>query len=232
MAESAFELRTPSRWLGLPSGFTVDEDAHDEIFRVKQVHGARVVEARRATTGTEADGVFLSQESGSPHLRIGVGVADCTALLISGRCSGFGEERWNELRRFIAALHAGWRGTAAGIIPQFFSALQSAENLRVWLSPSICQNHFQVGAEVRDAFPPAAASCFVADPKDSTKFLFDLKTFQRSQLQDRNVAVAWSSLCTYCQPEFFSFRRETHEFQRTGQSSRRKRRHIAWLGLS
>lgn len=109
------------------------------VKRVKQVHGARVVDARE-TEGAEADGI-LSVERGAA---MGVNTADCVPVLIA--CTkGQG----------VAAVHAGWRGAVAGIVEVAIRSLESRGvrrgDLRFALGPSIGLEAFEVGDEVIEA---------------------------------------------------------------------------------
>src|SRR5690606_2483279 len=85
------------------------------------------------------------------ELPIAIAVADCTAILLHGVMSSG--------QAFVSAVHAGWRGTAAGIIQNVVREIEPQE-LKAWLSPSICQNHFEVGDDVKKALDPASHSFF------------------------------------------------------------------------
>ncbi|MGB7651353.1 MAG: peptidoglycan editing factor PgeF, partial [Gallionella sp.] len=82
----------------------------------------------------------------------------------------------------VAAVHAGWRGLAAGVIEATVSAMQTQDfveasparestqqpmQIMAWLGPAISQAAFEVGAEVRDIFVaqnPANAAAFTPSP--------------------------------------------------------------------
>ena len=78
--------------------------APGELVTAKQVHSSRVVRIRReATPPGEADGL-LTNEAG---LLLGIQTADCVPVLVA-----------DPVTRSVGAFHAGWRGTAAGIVEQ------------------------------------------------------------------------------------------------------------------
>jgi YfiH family protein len=68
--------------------------------------------------------------------------ADCLPILL---CNQAGSE--------VAAIHAGWRGLADGVIQATLNKLQSpVSELMAWIGPGISQQYFEVGDEVRDIF--------------------------------------------------------------------------------
>lgn len=105
---------------------------------VSQVHGTVVTHRGDVGPGLEADGVY----SNRPGSCCAILTADCLPILL---CDQAGTE--------VAALHAGWRGLAAGIVAKGVAYFAAAPGqLLAYLGPAISQQHFEVGAEVRDAF--------------------------------------------------------------------------------
>jgi len=145
------------------------------------------------------------------ELGLAIFIADCTALLMRGK---------NANGEFVAALHAGWRGTAAGIIEKAMEEISPMGELYVWLSPSICQKHYEVSESVIEKFPKTITPFLW--PSRPKHYYLDLKAYQRSLLQGYASKVWSSPLCTFCQPEFFSYRRS---------ESKLDRRHFAWVAL-
>ena len=138
-------------WIALGAVVGVDV-AH--LASLTQVHGARVVRvpehARGATgAGTWATGDGLITDC--PDLGLVVKVADCAPILIADRRTGA-----------VAAVHAGWRGTAAAIASAAVHELARAygsrpADLLAAIGPSIGPCCCEVGAEVCDRFLEAGA---------------------------------------------------------------------------
>ena len=101
---------------------------------LKQVHGTRVVPIDSddfANGPPEADAV-IAHHVGDLCV---VQTADCLPVLL---CGVDGRE--------VAAIHAGWRGLAAGIIEKTVGRMHTVpSNLIAWLGPSISQPNFEVG---------------------------------------------------------------------------------------
>ena len=180
------------------------------MLRAAQVHGTRILPVRRADdpatiAGERADGLA----SDEPGLGLSVHVADCTPILMA--CPETGA---------CAALHAGWRGTVAGMAVA--GVRHMAEQfgcrpgeLRVALGPCIGACCFEVGPEVDAAFRaamPSAGENAVVLATPGRRAHIDLRRFQRLQLEAAGVPpekIDASTDCTYCDPHgrFFSFRR-------------------------
>src|SRR5262249_50815218 len=112
------------------------------VVTVRQVHGTRVVTASPEGPPLEADGVA----TGPPGLALGVVTADCVPALLLARA-----------RRVVAAVHAGWRGAAAGVLESALGHLHTAFGVEpceveVALGPAIGPCCYRVGREVQTAF--------------------------------------------------------------------------------
>jgi YfiH family protein len=126
--------------------------------------------------------------------------ADCLPLLI---CDSQGTQ--------VAAVHAGWRGLAQGIVPATVEKLRAdPKNLLVWLGPAIGPEAFEVKDDVRDMFLHAKSGKAEHFKETSQGvYLADMYAMARFQLNNCGVEqVFGGDFCTYNDPErFFSYRR-------------------------
>ncbi|HVI24851.1 MAG TPA: peptidoglycan editing factor PgeF [Xanthomonadaceae bacterium] len=117
----------------------------------------------------------------------------------------------------IGAAHAGWRGLAAGVLEATVAALgMPPDRLLAWLGPAAGPAHYEIGAEVHDAFlahDPRAADAFVATRPGHWRV--DLYALARQRLAAVGVTrVSGGDHCTIGEPRrFFSHRRDA----RTGR---------------
>lgn len=164
---------------------------------LQQVHGITVVDAAAASGTPQADAAYACR----PGVVCAVLTADCLPLLL---CDRDGE--------CVAAIHAGWRGLAAGVIEQAVQALpRPGAALLAWLGPAISPAAYRVGDEVRDTFMAhdrRAAAAFTAAA--AAGWHADLYRLARQRLEDCGVtAVSGGGYCSYGEPgRFFSYRRD------------------------
>jgi len=171
----------------------------------RQVHGAHVhhVGAEVLADPPEVDALVTERADRLLLVRS----ADCVPVLVAGA----GGSR-------VAAVHAGWRGILAGVIPATLEALGG----RSWaaaIGPCLSSEHFEVGAEVAEGFELAGLGDFVERERWPRAHV-DLRGAALSQLEAggvRRVDVATS--CTWEEDTLFSHRRDvTHRGQsRTGR---------------
>ncbi len=167
----------------------------NEFCWLEQVHGKRVVEADPSKL-PQADAVFTQQVD-----RVcAVMTADCLPVLL---CDAAGQT--------VAAVHAGWRGLASGVIEATLERFEKPEQVIAWLGPAIGPAHFEVGSEVRAAFcdqDACAEACFVV--QHDNKYLADLYELARQRLQRAGVKQVYGGgFCTYSDAErFYSYRRQ------------------------
>jgi YfiH family protein len=164
---------------------------------LKQVHGITNVRSEPDNIDCEADASF-SNQSGSVCV---IMTADCLPVLF---CDKAGKQ--------IAAVHAGWRGLAAGVLEETLKNFNvaSPEEILVWLGPAIGPEKFEVGDEVRDAFIkhlPEAEQAFKAS--SDGHWFADLYLLARQRLAAQAVNnVYGGNFCTYTDIDrFYSFRR-------------------------
>lgn len=180
------------------------ESAH--VYFLSQVHGRDVVavdgsEARREVLERQGDGVA----SATAGVACGVRSADCVPVLVADRRSGT-----------VAALHAGWRGTVAGIVPAGVHRLRelagAAPEIVAAIGPHISLSAFEVSEEVAREIAAASPDPHVVDASLGPRPHVDLRRVVRAQLRaagvpDANIDDVIG--CTVGDPEqFFSFRRD------------------------
>jgi hypothetical protein len=179
-------------------------DGTGRLLLLKQVHGTHVVEApweRRP----EAD----ASVSTTPGWLLGIETADCLPVLIV-----------DPHRRAVAAAHAGWRGTAAGVASRAVAALLSRgsrpEDLVAALGPGIGVCCYEVGEEVRSAFGPAGGEFF--RPGRNGRAHLDVREANVHQLLEaglRPEAIRHVEDCTRCRRDLY------HSYRRDGKGAGR-----------
>ena len=163
--------------------------------RLRQVHAAGVVAV--SLPGEHGDGDTLI--TGAPDLWLEIRTADCVPLLIA-----------DPVRRIVAAVHAGWRGTDAAISRITVETLSNQwranpKDLLVAIGPSIAACCFEVGEDVAARFPGHITQ---SEPRPH----IDLVDANRRQLVAAGVpesSIHSLGVCTACNPStFHSFRRD------------------------
>lgn len=163
-----------------------------------QVHGADVLALADPPAGEpRADGAVAD----APGRVCVVLTADCLPVLLCDRAG-----------TRVGALHAGWRGLAAGVVEAGVAAMDGpGASLLAWLGPCIGQAAFEVGPEVRDAFlaaDPGCGSCFL--PGRGDRWHADLRALARRRLAGAGVTeVHEDPGCTWSDARrFYSHRRD------------------------
>ncbi|MDQ6982179.1 MAG: peptidoglycan editing factor PgeF [Mariprofundus sp.] len=142
--------------------------------------------------------------SNQPNTAIAVRVADCLPVLLADPKTGM-----------IAAVHAGWRGTVAGIVKHAIQSMleygAKRKNLLASLGPCIGPCCFAIDNETATALKEStagAANCIFHTPEIHA----DLQEINRLQLIESGITgvhIETIRACTACDPErFFSFRRD------------------------
>lgn len=178
----------------------------NNLVMTHQVHGDTIREASRADVlddlldpiGYEADGLITNQ----PGLCLTIYYADCIPVLL-----------YDPVKKAIAAVHSGWRGTSLGIAPKAaakMAALYGSDpaDILAAIGPGIGPCCFETHDDVPTAMaarlgPGVTPFC---KPLAHGKFSVDLKGILRWQLiqaglTDRHVDTL--ALCTACHPELY-----------------------------
>jgi YfiH family protein len=198
-----FRSESFSRIPGLVHGFgtriSVAWPGARPLAAVRQIHSADVVVVDAAGEYGQADALLTNQ----PGFLISIRTADCVPALIVDPAT-----------HTVAAVHAGWRGTAAEILPKTLDKMSRHFGTRiadvlVAIGPAIGQCCFEVGPEVAAQFQR-----WFPERTDLTeKTKIDLRETNLRQLITAGVppdavAIAGDE-CTRCNAErFHSWRRD------------------------
>ena len=218
------------------------------VYRVKQVHGNRILTPQeiiataqgQEVTFPDADGIITDASDRG----VWVASADCNPVLIGDRAT-----------KRVAAVHAGWRGTAQRIVPNAIALFQAAgsdlADLRIAIGPAISGEVYQVGENVaaqvgqsilkdridRDVRTErlydeskeeilqelfAIENSPLLKDEQPGRVKLDVRRVNQIQLQQlgiNNKQIAISPYCTYQNPDyFFSYRRS-------------KQKKVQWSGI-
>ena len=170
-------------------------DLGDFVF-ARQVHGgqAQVVSAAergRGTLGVEdAIGEVDALVTADPGTVLAILVGDCVPIVL-----------YDPVAHLLAAVHAGWRGTVAGVTEAAVAAMASLgsrpADVLAGLGPAIAPDRYQVGDDVRDGIVAGLgdAAASVLRPDGTGRWLLDLwsanrKMLVRSGVPDNQIHVA------------------------------------------
>ena len=195
------------RELGIAHGFgTRQAPEPPGVVRPRQVHGAEIAWLRPGASLTRRDAdVVLSLDPGVP---VAVVTADCVPILLG-----------DEAGRAVAAVHAGWRGLAHGVVQAAVAALagESAPpaRLRAVIGPCIGACCYEVDAPVLDALSRRFGEALerALRPARAGHHLLDLAALSRHALEQAGVTAerigGFDGVCTRCDAlRFHSYRRD------------------------
>jgi YfiH family protein len=196
---------------------TIGCEAPRGLVRVKQVHGRVVLRATRASDAPlgEADAIVCDV----PGLSIGVVTADCIPVLIATPSGA------------VAAVHAGWRGLAAGVLEASIDALgrivHDAADAVAVIGPHIGARCYEVDAPVVSALTVRFGDAVDAALRATRPGHFEIELarlaaldLSRAGLAPERIAVL-EDACTACDPLRF------HSYRRDGPASGRLFHYIA-----
>jgi polyphenol oxidase len=164
---------------------------------LRQVHGVNVADLDAPGSYGTADAAITRR----PLQVCAILTADCLPIAFAADSGDT-----------VAAAHAGWRGLRAGVIEATVRAIGlSAPRLLVWLGPAIGPKHFEVGAEVREAFlalEPKDGDAFALNERG--RFMADLYLLARRRLERLGISrIYGGGECTYSGGDrYFSHRRD------------------------
>lgn len=182
-------------------------DGASAIQWLNQTHSCTLVEAGKELR-PNADACYSTERA----LACAVMTADCLPILL-----------WRGDGSAVAAVHAGWRGLAAGILAQSFASLKQlggkkTDSWNAFIGPAISQAHFEVGVEVLETFFEQAASAALLEAtadaskpskNNPLKYHLDLSAIAKAQLLELGVAEVYGGQdCSFANCEaYYSYRR-------------------------
>ena len=164
---------------------------------LNQKHGTNIIIEPDKLNRQEGD-ASISFEPGKVCT---VMTADCLPILAT-----------NKSQNVVAAIHAGWRGLADGIIEKTLMSMKcNPEDIIVWLGPAISQEAFEVGDEVREIFIDSdkdSRDCFKMN--EYNRWQADIYGLAKIRLRNNGITLIYGGeYCTFRDDElFFSYRRE------------------------
>jgi polyphenol oxidase len=187
--------------------FSVFNRPVETIFDVWQVHSADVRISDRPRPldqpHEKADAIVTHSQDVTLFMRFG----DCVPILF-----------YDPIRRIVAQAHAGWQGTVSKIVQETVLKMKSVygcdpADLLAGIGPSICPDHYEVGADVeqkaRSAFGTDTSSVII---HRGGKIAFDLwqanlNLLEQAGLKSEHIQV--SGVCTAANPtDWYSHRAE------------------------
>lgn len=175
---------------------------HNNILKVTNDHLGMGIHRDRSYT--DVDGL----ETRDSNIPLVTFYADCVPIYF-----------YDTVKKKIAMTHAGWRGTASGIVKDLIDLWVSegslTENIKTAIGPAVCKSCYEVTEEVVKAMPYDISTKHYDYYPDKDRYHIDLKGLNKDILLslgilDKNIEV--TDLCTKCQPElFFSHRRHGND---------------------
>ncbi len=171
----------------------------DQLVISKQVHGTDVLIVDKPIITTEG---YDAQITNVQNIFLAISIADCTPILI-----------YDTKNKTVAAIHAGWRGTAGKIVSNTLLKMKehfgtNGTDCKAYIGACIAYDNFEVGKEVAEQFDPA----FKRFDASKQKYFVDLKATNKQLLMDFGLIPENIDVSTYCTVKnndlFFSHRKE------------------------
>ncbi|MCO6488675.1 MAG: peptidoglycan editing factor PgeF [Phaeodactylibacter sp.] len=175
--------------LGIPPG---------RLATSHQVHGNKVLLARQPGHYEGYDALITDQKG----IFVAVGTADCTPILV-----------YDPARKAVAAIHAGWRGTAQQVAKEVLLAMQKEfgtrpEDCHAYIGACIDQDNYEVDGNVAKHF----SSGHKREDAERGKWFVSLKGENKAQLLETGVPEGQIEVSPYStwahNEDYFSHRKE------------------------
>ena len=183
-------------------------EGHAWLLSVKQVHGTDALIVDRPVTARDRfEGGWDALITDQPGVTVVVRTADCVPVLI-----------YDRRKNAVAAVHAGWRGALAGIVPKTIQSMVGrfgiqAADLRVSIGPSAGPCCYEVDQAVLEPLRSRRQDWpALLQNDEGRKARLDLKALVRRQTAESGIPfehISVVNVCTICHPSlFYSYRRE------------------------
>lgn len=178
--------------IGFSGGFALTNQQHTDIVKeCTKADGFLIYEDAVDGLITDKNGICLT-----------VFIADCVPVLIA-----------DPVKRAVAAVHSGWRGTAKGITARAVEQMcerygTNPKDLVAAVGPCICKCCYEVGQDVYDGF--SAPQFF--EKKNNGKYALDLPFANKSVLEGAGIPpqnIYLSGECTFCKSDLYYSHRAT-----------------------
>ena len=198
------EFRVLQNWSKLADAFAIPLS---QFLVLNQVHGDKifVIEPQGSYFSSRAELDYDAAVTNRPGVAICIKTADCVPVFIV-----------DKVKKVIAVVHAGWRGSAAGIsskVVELFCKqyLSNPQDILAAIGPSIGICCYEVDSVAAEAFGAQKDSeSFLFPAKAKNKWMLDLPEANRRQLLNCGIPeanVELSGYCTMCNQDlFFSHR--------------------------
>jgi YfiH family protein len=175
--------------------------SEESVAYQRQVHEDKISFVTKGGLIGESDAMITNK----PGIGLAVSVADCVPVLL-----------YDPVKKIIAVVHSGWRGTEKKILLKTLDRLKEygclAENLVAFIGSSISKNVYEVGKEVAELFNKK-----YIDEREH-KFFLDVAGVNLDMLLESGVRksnIQYSKLCTFAMKDIF------HSYRRDGKKSGR-----------
>jgi len=175
----------------------------ETIKTVKQVHSNEFIHIKDVTdfeNNYEADAII----SDIKGYGLGVYTADCVPIIIVDTESGY-----------YGVIHAGWRGTLAGITEKVIVFLINeigcnSDNIKAAIGPCIEGRCYEIGEEIAVRFNATFNnSDQYLTKKEGTRYSLDLRDANLEQLKNNGIkGIEVMNICTKCDLNYPSYRRD------------------------
>ncbi len=173
-----------------------------QLYLPSQVHKTNILKVNPLTTREElmdTDALITNEK----ELCIAVMSADCVPILL-----------YDKRNNAIGAVHSGWRGTVSRILAKTLREMHATygtrgEDLVACIGPSVCQEAYEVGEEVVQAFSEKfgnKSGLLIPQPHNPGKAKLDLQKANKIQLMEFGVPereIEIAGLCTVQNNNYF-----------------------------